>query len=380
MRLALLDDILYLWMKALKAFDKRKTGIADFRPSEVKNILVVSSTAIGDTLLSTPAIRAVRKAYPKSRIIAHLNASNMELFAGNPYVDGVIPNYGGYRRFMETVREMRGYSFDLALIFHGNEPQATPICYLAGARFIMKLPNTSRFNFLLSNRTPLVGWDDMGHGIEGRLKTARLAGCRDDGVAMDLFLDDADDAGVSGFLKESGVAEGTVLIGFQPGASTISRRWFEDRFVELGRRLLAQSPSRRIILTGSASEARLCADIAGKIGPLALSAAGRLPIRQAASLIKRLDLLVTGDTGPMHIAIAVKTPVVALYAVADAKKTGPLYDLDRHVVIQKPRTCVPCVSKKCEYQRCMEAISVDEVYKAVAGILGRGKGRGQGGA
>lgn len=377
MRLALFDDILFLWMKALKAFDGRKTDVADFRPDEVKNILVVSSTAIGDTLLSTPAIRAVRKAYPKGRVIAHLNVSNMELFAGNPYIDSVIPNYGGYRRFQETVREMRRYSFDLALIFHGNEPQATPMCYLAGAKFIMKLPNTSRFNFLLSNRAPLIGWDDMGHGIEGRLKIARLAGCKDDGVAMDLFLNGSDDAGAVRFLKENGVAEGSMLIGFQPGASTLSRRWFSERFVELGKRLLADAPSAGIILTGSASEAPLCADIAAKIGQRAVSAAGRLPLRQAAALIKRLDVLVTGDTGPMHIAIAAGTPVVALYAVADAKKTGPLYDLERHVVIQKPRTCEPCVSKKCEYQRCMEAIGVDEVCLAVKSILGKG---GRGGA
>ena len=72
----------------------------------------------------------------------------------------------------------------------------------------------------------------------------------------------------------------------------------------------------------------------------------------------------------MHIAIAVGTSVVALYAVADWRRTGPYYDLERHRVIQKWKTCDPCVSKKCEYQKCMENIRVEEVFSAAQEIIG----------
>ena len=374
MRIRPVEKTLLLWLKARKSVDRRKTGIKDFRSGSVKNILVVSSTAIGDTLLSTPAIRAVRKGYPRARIIALLNKDNMELFSNNPHIDGVVPYYGGYKRFNATVAALTKYSFDLALIFHGNEPQATPICYLAGARFIMKLPNNSEYNFLLSNREPVVTWDEMGHGIEGRLKTAALAGCAPDGFEMELFTERADTEKADEFLRNEGVSNETFLIGLQPGASTVSRQWFPERFTRLAKNLLTAHPEARIVLTGSPGEAPLCKKIAAGIGDAAVVAAGRLPLRQVPPLIKRLGVLVTGDTGPMHIAIAVGTPVVALYAVADSKKTGPLYDKHRHRVIQKGRTCDPCVSKKCEYQKCMEAISVEEVEAAVGTVLkARGK-------
>lgn len=372
MRIRPVEKTLLLWLKARKSVDRRKTGIKDFSPGSVKNILVVSSTAIGDTLLSTPAIRAVRKRYPEARLIALFNRENIELFSNNPHIDGAVPYYGGYKRFNSTIKALEKYSFDLALIFHGNEPQATPICYLAGARFIMKLPNNSEYNFLLSNREPVVTWDDLGHGIEARLKTAALAGCAPDGFGMELFTERIDAEKAFEFLRKEGVSDSTLLIGFQPGASTVSRQWFPERFTRLGKDLVEARPEARIVLTGSLAEAELCKKIADGIGDPAIVAAGRLPLRQVPPLIKRLKVFVTGDTGPMHIAIAVGTPVVALYAVADPKKSGPLYDKDRHRVIQKGRTCDPCLSKKCEYQKCMEAISVEEVEAAVDGLLGAG--------
>ncbi len=376
MRLKPIESGLYLYLKALKALDKRKTGLEYLKREEMRNILVVSSTAIGDTLLSTPAIRAVRKGCPKAKVTALFNKDNMELFENNPNIDGVIPYHNGWKRFGATVNELKKYGFDLALIFHGNEPQATPLCYLGGARFIIKLPNNSAFSFLLSNSRPSVDWSSLGHGIEARLKTAALAGCAPQGERMELFIDKEDEFKVEELLASWGVKKGDRLAGLQPGASTLSRQWFPDRFAELGKRLVKKG--LKVVLTGSPAEAGLCEGIAGSIGQGAFVAAGKVRLKSIPPLIKKLGAFVTGDTGPMHIAITVGTPIVALYAVADAKKTGPLYDRERHRVIQKPRTCDPCVSKKCAYQRCMEAITVDEVEKAVGEVLALG-GRPQAG-
>ncbi|MBI1912998.1 MAG: glycosyltransferase family 9 protein [Deltaproteobacteria bacterium] len=371
MRLKPVDNLLYLWMKARKAADKRATDISAFKPNGIKNILVVSSTAIGDTLLSTPAFRAVRKKFPKAKIIALLNKGNMELFENNPNLDGIVPYYGGYKRFFPTIKELKKFNFDLALIFHGNEPQATPMCYLAGAQFIMKLPNSSQYNFLLSNRSPIVKWEDMGHGITGRLMVAGLAHCRSAGERMELVIDEPSRKKAADYLAGEGVKKNEILIGFQAGASTVSRQWFAPGYIELGKRLLKDIPHSRVVITGSPSEVKLGSEIQKGIGDRAILAAGKLKLKEAAALIDRLDALVTGDTGPMHIAISLGTPVVALYAVADARKTGPLYDKGKHFVIQKPRTCEPCVSKKCEYQKCMEAISVDEVERAVKQVISK---------
>ncbi|MBI5970723.1 MAG: glycosyltransferase family 9 protein [Deltaproteobacteria bacterium] len=364
-----IEGLLYAALKTIRFFDKRDRDVLRFNPDAVKKILVVSSTALGDTLLSTPAVRAVRRRYPKSLIIACFNKDNMELFSNNPHIDGVIAFHGGYKKFWSAVKELKKFKFDLALILHGNEPQATPLCYLSGARFIFKLPNDSRYNFLLSNRTPVLGWVDLGHGIEARLKTAALAGCKAIDPRMELFVHAELEEEVDGFLKGEGVIGGAPLIGFQPGASTKSRMWFADRFIELGKRLVKDIPGVRIALTGSPAEKPLCDCIAEGIGPGALCAAGRIDLTGLPSLIKRFSVFVTGDTGPMHIAYTTGTPVVALYAVSDPGRTGPFYSQERHRVIKKDRTCDPCVSKKCEYQKCMEYITVDEVDEAVKELL-----------
>ena len=363
------ETLLLTAMKLLKACDRRDTALSAFSPEAVKSILVVSSTAIGDTLLSTPAIRAVRERYLNARITAHFNVQNMELFAGNPHIDKVIPYYGGYRKFWRTILAFRKERFDLALIFHGNEPQATPMAYLGGARFIVKLPNRSQFSFLLSNREKILGWEDFGHAIEQRLQVAGLAGCNSSNERMEVVIDPAGDRFVDEFLSARGWDTDVRIIGLQTGASTISRMWFADRFIELGKRLVASCPDIRIVLTGSPKEKDYCEAIAAGIGPLALVAAGEIPLRFMPSLLKRFTSLVTGDTGTMHLAISVGTPVTALFAVADPRKSGPYYDLDKHYVIKKERTCEPCVSKKCTYQKCMEQITVDEVFVAVWSAL-----------
>ncbi len=370
MRLNPLDTALYALMRVIHAFDRRERDLKDFDPRRIRNILVVSSTAIGDTLLSTPAVRAVRESYPRAHVTALFNKDNMELFANNPHIDDVLPYHGGYRKFIRTVLELRRRRFDLVLIFHGNEPQTTPLAYLSGAPFIFKLPNESRFRFLLSNREPVTRWDGLGHGIEARLRVAGLAGCETDDMRMELFIDRADDEAAGLFLEnETGGAK--TLVGFQPGASTVSRMWFPGRFIEVGRRIVDDFDDAVIVLTGSPAERALCEEIAGGIGRNTLVTAGRIPLRRLPPLIKRLSVFVTGDTGPMHIAYALGTPVVALYAVADPARTGPLYDRSRHIVIKKPRTCDPCAAKKCEYQECMEQITVEEVWRAVNELLER---------
>ena len=296
----------------------------------------------------------------------------MELFKNNPHIDGTIPYYGGYKRFFKTVREFRRNRFDVALILHGNEPQATPMAYLSGANFVVKLPNTSKYGFLLSNTTShlQLPTSEFVHGIEQRLKVAALIGCSNKDKRMVLSVDRDDEDAVSGFLKSEDIKDDDILIGFQVGASTVSRMWFAERFVELGKRLITAYPTTKIVITGSSGEKKYCEQIDREIGGRVIVSASKLPLRQISALVKRFKVLVTGDTGIMHVAIAVGTPVVALYAVADWRRTGPYYDLERHRVIQKWKTCDPCISKKCEYQKCMENISVDEAYNAVNDIVG----------
>jgi ADP-heptose:LPS heptosyltransferase len=374
MALHLRENLLYGALRLAHAFDYRHPDPAELGTSAIRRILVVSSTAIGDTLLSTPALRSLRLAYPDAHIALLVNAAYVGLFRDHPRIDELIPYHGGWRRFGRLALKLRAHSFDLVCILHGNEPQATPLAWLSGARFIFKLPNTSRFRFLLTNTEPVLNWDDFEHGIDQRLAVAKLGGGAPTDRRMELPIDDGARRAVTSLLAGRGIVAEAPVVALQAGASTASRRWAPMRFIELGRRLLADRPDARIVLTGSPAEQTLTDAIAAGIGDArAWSAAGKVPLPLIPALLERATVMVSGDTGPMHLAVTVGTPVVALFAVSDWHRSGPAYDLDRHVIIQKWRTCDPCLSKNCPYAEpiCMENISVDEVFGAVARILDR---------
>ena len=381
MRLRLREPLLYRWLRIKRALDKRPRPSSELGTAAIRRILAISCTALGDTLMTTPALRSLRATYPQAHITLLVHPSLQALFTGLPEVDELIPYDGKWRGFRRTASLLKRQGYDLAAIFHGNEPQATPLAYLSGARHIFKLPNNNRWNFLLSNRQPLLSWDDFTHGIEQRLAVAKLAGASGDvSRRMAVPLHAAGQEALDKSLAELGWQTANI-VAFQPGASTMSRRWPRSRFIAAAQQLAALHPDLRFVVTGSPAEALLCQEVAAGIeaaaplagGTRAWASAGKLPLIALPALLQRASLLVTGDTGPMHLAVTVNTPVVALFAVSDPARSGPAYDLDKHLIIRKWRTCDPCFSKNCPYPEpiCMDNISTNEVTVAVDTILRR---------
>ena len=378
MRLRIRETLLFNILKLIHRFDKRTPDFSELGSQKIQRILLVASTALGDALLSTPAFHAMRQTYPWATITLLLNKRYIEIFSGHPDIDEFILYEGGYQKFFRLARSLRERGFDLVCILHGNEPQATPLAYFSGARFIFKLPNTSRFNFLLSNPTPVLNWKDFKHGIEQRLKVAALAAANSEEMRMILPVLDEDKIAITRELEQVGIASLARIVGFQVGASTTSRRWPQANFVELANQLLVEHDDLAIIITGSPNELTLCAQTATLIKEKNPArqiwvSASQISLKLLPALLQRCAVLVTGDTGPMHLAITVGTPIVGLFAVSDATRSGPAYDLDKHQVIQKNQTCDPCLGLRCTYPEpiCMENISVDEVRLCVEKILKR---------
>lgn len=369
LRIQLGETLLYSLLRLAKCLDRRDTRLAAFDPQAVQRILLISSTALGDAVLSTAAMAAIRQRYPRARITALIHAPYVELFSRLPELDRAIAYRRGYQGFWPLALSLRRERPDLALILHGNEPQATPLAYLSGARFIFKLPNTSRFRFLLTNAEPVVTWAAFRHGMEQRLCVAALAGAETHGVRMHLPITADARQAVDDFLCQRGVAANVPLIGLQSGASSRSRMWPEVHFTELAAAILARHPTARFVLTGSPAEAAYCDRIAHKIGATALVTAGAIPIEHLPALVHKLTLLVTGDTGTLHVAVAVGTPIVGLFAVSDPRASGPVYDLERHVIIHRP--CDKNIGTKSNDPTCIARIGVDEVLAAVETILTR---------
>ncbi len=364
------ESLLLCLLRVVKKFDRRQSETRYFSPAAVRSILVISSTALGDTVMSTAAMVALRVRYPAARITALIHQSYVDLFRRMPELDVVVSYHGGYRRFVRTALALYKAKPDVALILHGNEPQATPLAYFSRARFLFKLPNNNPFRFLLSNHDPVITREEIGHGMTQRLQTAALIDASVVGARMCLPVDGDAIAAVDAFLSGHGITPSHTVIGLQVGASSRSRMWPAEKFVELAHGVAARYPQARFVLSGSAAESAYCHEIARAIDNTAVVAADAVSVAHIPTLVRRMRLLVSGDTGTMHVAVAVDTPVVALFAVSNPKMSGPAYDLDRHVVIHRP--CAdPGIRSKSDDQTCIGQIPVADVLAAVETILGR---------
>jgi ADP-heptose:LPS heptosyltransferase len=160
------------------------------------------------------------------------------------------------------------------------------------------------------------------------------------------------------------------VVALNPGASHPVNRWNSDSFAVLARRLV-QEFQAEVILIGGGVEVNLSRKIVEQCGVKVLDLTGKTDVLGLGGVLQACSLLVSGDTGPMHMATAVGTPVVALFGAADPARTGPVGP--GHRVIQAHGVaCVPCRSRTCDnrkYLECMEAITVDEVLLAVGGLL-----------
>ena len=269
---------------------------------------------------------------------------------------------GGFLRALSRLKKIKP---DAVFILHSNEPEATPLAVLSGAKYVFKLPNAgSKFSPFHSNAPEPYG--DERYVVLNRLEQLKFVGIESRDTRLNLYLRDEDFAHVDEMLKGYGAHK---FIGFQMGASTVSRQWFLQRWQELAEIILEQT-NAVVVLTGSPAERAMTAQLDEELkSSRVINAAGKFSLREAAALIARLDLLVTPDTGPLHVAAALKTPTIGLFAVASPVNSNPDFDENIHKFIKKPRTCSPCVGKNCKFQECMLQIEAREVWEMLKEMI-----------
>ena len=333
--------------------------------SQVKNVLVISNTAIGDTLFATSAIQLIKKHYPNKRIIALLNPKNYQLFENNPNIDEVITYSGKWRHFLSAVLDLKKHSIDLTFIMNSNEPQATPLSYCIGSKYIVRIPNhNNEFNHLHLN-TPATRNYQL-HTINTRLRQLEYAGIHEQDYRMYLFPEKHWYESVLKIVKK----ERYTYIGMQIGASTPSRMWRNSNWTSLANKILSLDSDIRVVLTGSRSEQKDTDIVEQEVASeRLLNLAGKFDICGAAALVDLLDLLITPDTGPLHVAGALQTPTIAISVAGTASSANPINPNVPHIFIEKPKICTPCIDKRCQDAICMEQISVNEVYLETKKIL-----------
>ena len=331
----------------------------------IQTVCFFSNTALGDTIFNTPVFRVFRQNFPHVRTVALLNPSTASLFKTDPNIDEILLYDGKKGGFLCALFALKKIKPDIVFILHSNEPEATPLAVLSGAKCVFKLPNAgSKFSPFHSNEPEPYG--DERYVVLNRLEQLKFVGIESRDTRLNLYLRDEDFARVDEMLKKDGKRK---FIGFQMGASTVSRQWFFQRWRELAGIILERTDAV-IVLTGSPAERAMTAQLDEELrSSRVIDAAGKFSLREAAALIARLDVLVTPDTGPLHVAAALKTPTIGLFAVASPVNSNPDFDENIHKFIKKPRTCSPCVGKNCKFQECMLQIGAHEVWEMLKEMI-----------
>ncbi len=311
--------------------------------------LVISNTALGDLILSTPAIKSLKKSFPNSKVIALINKNYIPLVENFKYIDKIIPFYGGYKKFFKTIKEIKKYKPQMALIFHGNGPQDIQIAIYGGCNFILKHPTNSNLKKYLSYDFK----KSKKHIIEERVDLVRKIGGKKIDTTMELPKLSNQEL-INKYSKYKG------YIGLQVGASESYRVWPSEYFIELTKKLLENN--EKVLTTGIKKESFLSKKIISACGDKVVDMCGKTSIEELPYLINNLKFLVTSDTGTMHLAIALKTPTISLFSPSDPCYTGPYQDKPIHKIIKKNGEFVNNKPKKKRSDEAMKLISAQEVY------------------
>lgn len=342
-------------------------------------VVVFCPNWIGDVVMATPTLRALRKRFGDARIVGLVRPYVADVLAGNPWLDDVLlydhKSPLRERRTKRVVERVRAEQFDVGVLLT-NSLRSALVAWLGGVRRRVGYARDGR-RILLNdplraprNRRGFI----PSPVIDYYLSMAYHLGAAPEAYTMELFTDADDERGADALWHQFGFGPGERVVALNPGSGYgPAKRWPSPYFSELARRLVDEQQAKVLILCGPGEEgfARFICD--GSMRPRFVKslAEQKLSIRLTKALIKRAALLVTTDSGPRHCGAAFGTPVVALFGPTHIEWTKTYYDKETR--LQKPVPCGPCQLRTCplEHHRCMTELSVSEVYAAAVAQLQR---------
>jgi ADP-heptose:LPS heptosyltransferase len=372
MNIPFADDLLR-WYVTRRARARPVAPVSEWRVAEAQRVLLVLTTGLGDAVLSTPVFPALRKALPGADIRLLCRGPWAPLFDGDPDLNAVIRYPGKYRRFFSLMGELRRFRPDLTVVLHGNDPDILPLAFLAGSRFIVRIPTEgTRFSFLLSNRhrhedrATVPGW----HYIENRLRVLDTLGVAHAERTPRIHLSTA--AGDRFAERMRDRLGGRRYWVLHARAADAYKNWPPEKTRALLERATRMHPALAVLLTGGGADRDALLALAAGLDRVHVVAA-EFDIAATASCLLGAACVVAPDTGVLHLAAALGAPVIGLYASTLSALVGPRSSATAPVIIQKGCSCEPARVKHCPYvpRNCMDQIGVEEVRAALASVLAR---------
>ncbi len=337
----------------------------------MEKILIVQTAFIGDVILTTPLIKAIKKIYPDSSLSFLLIPETREVLANNPGLDEIIvynkrDKEKGIADFFSLVKKIKSKGFNKAFIPHRSLRSAL-LCYLA------RIPertgfDTSAGSFLFTRK---VKYKKEHHEIERNLSL--LNNLKDKKEFLpELFPSRDDFVIVENFLKDNKLNVDEKIVGISPGSVWATKRWLPERFAQVADLLIEESHAR-IVLLGSKEDEELCSQISDSMKTKPIIAAGEMSILQSVVLISKCRVIISNDSAPVHMAVAMRIPVVEIYGSTVPEFGFAAYG-EKNIILEKPLYCRPCGihgKNRCpeKHFRCMREITAQEVFEAVKSVI-----------
>jgi len=344
-------------------------------------ILIIRLSSIGDVVHALPAVPALRDRYPGCRISWLVEDQAADLIRDYQGIDHVIVFHKGHgiaalrsRRFgqafgmvRELWRALRQDRYDLILDFQGLLKSGLLAGLARGKRRLGFANAREGSHLFYSERAPAPAFHD--HAIARHMALLRMLGISDVPGSFAFAFSPEIAARVETLYDQEAIDSSRRLVCVCPAARWATKQWASDRVARLCA-LLHERCGAQVLLAGGASDRESLEQIRIGAGPLARNLAGRLSLREFACLVSRSTLMLSVDSGPMHIACAVGTPVVALFGPTAPWRTGPFGF--GHSVVRKALACSPCFQRRrCPegHHRCMGDITVEEVFAICCNYL-----------
>ena len=344
--------------------------------SDIQRVVVRGTNWVGDCVMTIPALRALRRLLPNAHITLVVRPGVAELFEAAKVVDEILR----YDRrnavsVFSQVREWRRHKFQLAILFQ-NAFEAALIPFLAGVPIRLGYATEGRHK-LLSHPLPVPDWKNDKHEVFYYLYL--IAALERSLYGTSKILDTDPDAAIEvaeakktsarQFLDNVGPISKKGLVALCPGSiNSRAKRWPAERFAALADRLIEDD--RTVLLIGSRAEEDVSKLVVSTMQHKPIVLTGKTSLDQITSILSLVDLLITNDTGPAHIAAALNTPAITIFGPTNPLTTRP-FSLQAEV-LRHPPDCAPCMLRDCPIDhRCMTAITVEEVFDHAFAILKR---------
>ena len=357
-----------------------------------RSILIVNPFGIGDVLFTTPLVRAVRRAFPDSRIGYLCNRRTESLLRNNPNLDDLYvyerdeivrmwhASRGLWlRHLVWFIRQILNARFDFVIDLSLSERYSF-ILRLLGVRRCVGFDFRHRGRFL-SDRLTIDGYHDI-HVVEYYRRLLWRLGILMDSGELECPLDEEDELWAADWLRQRRLEPGKLLIGMVPaggvswGIGAPFRRWTAEGFAEVGD-LLADRYNADILLFGEPSDAAICAEVSTRMTRPVLNVSGQTTLGQFIALLKRLALVVCNDGGPLHLAVSQGTKTVSIFGPVDPRVYGPYPPRSsvHQVIYSSELRCRPCYHRfrlpPCPYERaCLTSIEPADVFSGCEQVLG----------